>query len=224
VRFAGLDYQIEPDALVASDDDPFYRPVEVKSYPDRAGKTDPADLRSACRQAAVAVIALRQLLAELDDVDPADLVPPRGDLVLRAPGSRAAHLHPMTLRGEVASLERVLAMAANALDDLESELAAIGPMAALDQAAVLETVPCNYEDNCREHCSLAAHCKHAAIVASDPILLGSRACEELLPAETLHRTLDLLYGRGEAPRTPQEEALQIRLQEAMREYERAVAS
>jgi hypothetical protein len=209
---------------VASEHEPFYRPVEIKSYPERASKTDPADLRSACRQAAVAVIALRQLLAVVDGRAPEELVPPRGDLVLRQPGSRVAHLHPMTLRGEVASLERILGMADHALDDLEAELAGIGPSATLDQAAVLEAVPCNFQDNCREHCSLAAHCKHAAITASDPILLGSRAREEFLPAGSLHRTLDLLYGRGEAPRSPQEQALQARLQEALREYQTAVAS
>jgi hypothetical protein len=87
VGLLGLDFNIEPDALVAADAELFYAPIEVKSYPDRAGKTDPADVRSACHQAAVAVIGLRGAAARLGAADPEALVPARGDLVLRSPGS-----------------------------------------------------------------------------------------------------------------------------------------
>lgn len=57
-----VDHYIEPDILVAGDEDPFYRPGEVKSYSDLRGKTNPSQVRGALRQAAVAVVALRQLL------------------------------------------------------------------------------------------------------------------------------------------------------------------
>lgn len=45
VTLLGLVFNIEPDALVAADGEAFYRPVEIKSYPDREGKTEAADLR-----------------------------------------------------------------------------------------------------------------------------------------------------------------------------------
>src|SRR5436190_7702747 len=38
VTFLGVPHGTEPDALVAADADLFYRPIEVKSYPDRGGK------------------------------------------------------------------------------------------------------------------------------------------------------------------------------------------
>jgi hypothetical protein len=83
VSLLGLDHGIEPDALVARDSDRFHKPVEIKSYPDRAGKTDAADIRSACRQAAAGVIALRNALSRMGVRDAAALVRAEGDLVLR---------------------------------------------------------------------------------------------------------------------------------------------
>jgi PD-(D/E)XK nuclease superfamily len=38
VTLLGVPHDTEPDVLVASDADAFYRAVEIKSYPDRAGK------------------------------------------------------------------------------------------------------------------------------------------------------------------------------------------
>jgi hypothetical protein len=108
IRLLGVDHGTEPDALMAADGDAFYRPVEVKSYPDRGGKTDPADVRSACRQAAVAVIGLRQAVDRLRGDLPLALVPAQGDLVLRRPGSFQPTMRPMALRGEVDSIERAL--------------------------------------------------------------------------------------------------------------------
>lgn len=84
VRLLGVDHDTEPDAIVASDRDRFYRPIEIKSYADRAGKTSAADVRSACRQAAVGVVALRHVAVRLGVADSESLVPPEGNLVLTA--------------------------------------------------------------------------------------------------------------------------------------------
>jgi hypothetical protein len=225
VVLLGTEHDTEPDALVAAGSDPFYRPVEIKSYPDREGKTDPADVRGACRQAAVAVIGLRQALAKLGVTDHEDqerLVPPLGDLVLRQPGNFYPTLRPMTLRGEVFSLERILARTGRDLDEVEALLASIGPEAALNDPGVLDAIPCNYLESCREHCGLARHCKEQALAAGDPVLLGGRAREELAAAGTLERTLALMHG-GATPGTPEEAALATGLREALIEYRRATS-
>jgi hypothetical protein len=96
--------------------------------------TDPADIRSACRQAAVAVVGLRDAVARLGAADPIGLVPAVADLVL----------------------------------------------------------------------------------------LGSRTCEELAPAGSLRRAVELLVGRGAPPRDSAEQLLQQQLREACREYTQAV--
>jgi hypothetical protein len=58
ITIVGVAHAVEPDYLVAANADSFYRVGELKSYADRGGKTNPADTRSACRQAAVGVVGL----------------------------------------------------------------------------------------------------------------------------------------------------------------------
>jgi hypothetical protein len=216
VVLLGIEHGIEPDAIVAADPDVFYRPMELKSYPDRAGKTDPADVRSACRQAAVAVVALRQIAERSGISGVASAVPPVGDLVLRIPASRRGQLSEMTLRGEVASLERALGEAPRNLDELEALLPA---GAGLDRPDILEAVPNSYRSSCREHCALWKHCKQAAIAAQDPILLGEQAKELLIPAGSISRAAALLDGAR--PRTEAENVLTEQLLEAAAALRRA---
>jgi len=223
VGLLGLTFNIEPDALLAADEDSFYTPIEIKSYPDRDGKTDPVDVRGACRQAAVAVVALREDARRFGTAPLEELIPARGDLVLRVPGSLRATLRPMTLAGEVDSLVRALAAAPRDLDEAEALLRAISPAATLDDPAVLDHLPTNYRESCREFCALARRCKERARCAGDPVLLGSRAREEYAAAGTLGRVLELLEGHGAAPpRTPAERRLQAQLHEAYRELRLAI--
>lgn len=223
IRLLGVDHGTEPDALVAADGDPFYRPVEIKSYPDRGGKTDPADVRGACRQAAVAVIGLRQAVDRLRGDEPVALVPAYGDLILRRPGSFPPTLRPMTLRGEVDSIERALEEAPRNLDELEALLHGIGPDAAIDDPAVLDAIPNRYNEGCREYCALAQRCKQQALACGDPVLLGSGAREALTAAGSLGRALDLVHSRGASPETPQETMLAAHLSETAALYREALS-
>jgi hypothetical protein len=223
VRLLGLDFNIEPDALVAADADPFYTLIEVKSYPDRDGKTDAADVRSACRQAAAGVIGLRNAAEALGGTNTETLVPSRGDLVLRTPGSYRPTLRAMALRGEVDSLVRALAEAPRDLGELELLVATIGSEGTLDDRSILEQLPNNYRESCREFCALATRCKERALAQGDPVLLGSRAREEFAAAGSLARAVELLEGRGSPPRTPAERALQTRLREEYGELRRAIS-
>ncbi|WP_338692195.1 MULTISPECIES: hypothetical protein [Bradyrhizobium] len=82
----------------------------IKSYADRGGKTDKAHIRSACREASVGTLALRQHLESRND-DP-DRAGDRIDMVLRAPGSFVPRLFTsMRAESEMASLVRALSAA-----------------------------------------------------------------------------------------------------------------
>ena len=210
----GVQYTIEPDYLVAATGDPFYRPGEMKSYPDRAGKTDPSDIRNACRQCAVGLVGLRQELRRLGAAHAATIIAPGCDLVLRVPGSFQATLRPMTIRGEVASIERITAQMSALINQV---LQSLSPAATLDDPAVLDRIPHRYCEACKDHCALAQVCKEQAISAGDPVLLGNAAREDLLAAGSLPRALDLMHGRVQ-PGTPEEAALQDRLQTAFQAY------
>jgi len=221
VRLVDVPHPIEPDYLVASDGDRFYRVGELKSYADRDGKTEPADIRGACRQAAVGVIALRQALAAFGVPDPEHLTGAGCDLVLRAPGSFTPTLRVMTIFGEVASLERALSEAPRNLDELEAMLP---PGAALSDAGVLAAVPNNYRPGCKEHCAMWQHCREQALATGHPVVLGDQAAEQLATAGSIARALDLLNGVGLPPRTPAEAMLAAQLREADTILQRAVAN
>lgn len=201
-------YEVEPDALFASDTDPFYRPIEIKSYADRGGKTDPAAIRGACRQLSVGVIALRLFVERLGVERVAMLVPAVGDLILRVPGAMKPTLREMLLRGEVYSIESFLQSLPSALDRL---LLAVNS-ASLESASMLDAIPNRYRSDCREFCALAARCKQQAFSCQSLAVLGETAKESLAAAGDLGRVIALL--RPEATTNPEEEALAQKLREA----------
>lgn len=212
ISLHGRGHDIEPDGLAASDSEDFYRPIEVKAYPDRAGKTSAADIRSACRQAAVGVVALRQMVQDWGIPDPARVVPAATDIILRRPGSNWASLRILQIESEVSSIEKFFGSAPRMLEAVEARLRSKTTMAALDDPATLDSIPNNYREDCGEFCALAGQCKKQALVQDDPILLGGHAKEELSNAGTISRALDLLHGRGAPPANPEEQALCDRLQ------------
>lgn len=210
--YGGVPHAIELDYLVARDDEPFYRAGVLKSYADRGGKTDPADLRAACRQAAVGVAALRQFLAEFG----ADrlLAAARCDLILKVTGFFLPTLQRMAILGEVDSIERALIDAPDSLDEIEAIVPSWGT---LSDAAVLVSIPSRYHSNCREHCALWTHCREQAIAASNPALLGEHASEYLAPAGSIARAIELMKSApGTTPRTQAEAIVQAELARAYR--------
>jgi hypothetical protein len=209
-------HDIEPDALVADPSGSHYRVVEIKAYPDREGKTSSVDLRGACRQAAVGVVALGQALRALGARDPSETA--WCDLILSVPGPLAASLRPMPIPSEVESIERWLTRAPETFDRVTT---LIDPGASLREAATLDAIPNCLRAQCREHCALSDRCTRAAVEAADPVLLGDRAREQLLPAGSLTRSLRLLRGQAE-PANDDEAALARRLQTAFDSMRRVV--
>jgi hypothetical protein len=202
-------HDIEPDLLIASDTDAYYRPGEIKSFLDRGGETKRADLRSALRQAAVAVVGLHQLLAQWGITQPDILAPAKADLILRVPGSYHPTLRPMTVQQEYASIQAVIQQAPQDFQALEQLLLTLGPSMTLDQSTFLDQIPAHFLPTCKEFCPLASYCKKQALVRSDLMVLGMHARQELAPAGTLLRAWDLLH--GQAPQTPAERLLAQRL-------------
>lgn len=210
--YGGVPHPIEPDYLVARDDEPFYRVAVLKSYADRGGKTDPADLRAACRQAAVGVAALRQFLA----AGGADtmIAAARCDLVLKVTGFFLPTLQRMAIVGEVDSIERALADAPASLEEIEALVPTWGT---LSDPAVLVSIPSRYHSNCREHCALWTHCREQALAVSNPALLGEHASEYLAPAGSIIRAIELMKNApGVSPRTEAEAIVQAELARAYR--------
>ena len=204
IQVVGVAYPIIPDLLAASSAEPFYTPGEVKSFPDRGSKTDPADVAAATRQAAVAMVGLRQWAAAAPQ--PARLVGTQAHLVFARPGSLQPTLHTQSVRHEVAVLDRALAAAPA---DLRDVAAALPPDATLADPATLEELPTCYREVCRTFCPLAEPCKAQAIAAASPVLLGTAATGELAGISDLRRAAALLF--GDATPTPEETATVGRL-------------
>jgi hypothetical protein len=210
LELVGVTHAIELDYLVASDAAQSYRVGVIKSYADRGGKTDRADIRAACREAAVGTLALRQHFASRGD-DP-NRAGDRIDMVLRAPGSFVPRLFAsMRAEAELASLMRALSAAPADLAEVE-QLVPAG--ASFADAQVIDQIPNNYRSNCKEHCALWQHCRAQALAAGQPIILGDAAAEQLAAAGSITRALDLLDGRGRPPDNGAEAALATELRAA----------
>lgn len=209
LEIVGVTHAVEVAYLVAGDNEDMYRVGVIKSYADRGGKTDPADLRSACREAGVGSLALSQLLARLGD-DPAR-AGDRIDLVLKAPGSSSPRLFAgQRVEAEMSSLQRALDTAPVDLDDVERLLPEGGVLA---DAAVLDAIPNNFRSSCKEHCALTSRCRAQAQAQGAPVTLGDKAAEQLAAAGSVVRALALMQGRGRPPDNPAEAVLARQLRE-----------
>lgn len=221
VTLVGVPHAIEPDFLVAADADAFYRVGELKSYPDRGGKTDPADIRSACRQAAVGVVGLRQALRSLGVNNPTVLASADADLVLKVTGVMMPTLSRMAIVGEVDSVERAIGETPTNLEELEALLPAEATFA---DATTIAAVPNNYRPSCKEHCAMWEHCRAQALEQRHPVVLGDQAAEVLAPAGSIDRALELMRGQGQPPRNSGEATLAHELRIADEILRRAAGS
>ena len=210
LELIGVTHAIELDYMVASDVASSYRVGVIKSYADRGGKTDKADIRAACREATVGTLALRQhIIASGGDPD---IAGDRVDMVLRAPGSFNPRLFAsMRAESELASLVRALSAAPADLDEVERLLP---PSATFADPRMIEHIPNSYRSNCKEHCALWERCRAQALAAGQPIILGDLAAEQLAAAGSIARAFDLLDGRGRPPDNRAEAALAADLRAA----------
>jgi len=194
------------DALVIRTDGNRPRLVvgEVKTYPDRAGYTDPGEHATARAQAGVYVAGLELCLREWK-LDAQLDVAHRGFLVLTRSGSNMpsiranedlAHQRRRALRG----FERLHLIA----QDIPQ------PM---DPAKGMEAVQCagtHYSEACVSFCERANICRGRALQAGDPAVLGDRMAQWLGDI-SIDRALAILAG------TPPDGPGELDLRERFRE-------
>lgn len=193
------------DALVVRRD---LQPVqvvvgEVKTYPDRAGYTDPAELAVARAQAGVYVEGLR-LVAEELGLQQRLQVSTTGFLVLSRPGFNA----PSVRAGE--DLEFQAVRAQRGFKKLRAAADALPPRGR-DMIAAIQGAPTNYNERCLSFCDRAPGCWQRAVAANDPEILGEDVAR-FLGLVTIDRALALLEGKK--PRNTAEEDLARRLETA----------
>ncbi|HEX6967440.1 MAG TPA: hypothetical protein VF174_01235 [Micromonosporaceae bacterium] len=197
---AGQPVWLEPD-LIAFQVAGRFHVVEIKSFAVVDGQADPAKVSAAAVQAAVYVLALRQLMADLGH-DP-EIVSHDAVLVCPENFSNQPVAHLLDVRKQLRVLRRQLDRMAR-IDDL---LARLPPELTFDLAfdstgtptrdpaelvEALNAVPARYTPECLATCELAYFCRHEARGCT--AALGRTVREELGGVETVAEVLGLAAG------------------------------
>jgi hypothetical protein len=200
---AGQRVFLEPD-LIAYQVEGRLRVVEIKSFAIVDGQADGAKVSEAATQAAVYVLALRRLLAELGQDE--SLVD--HEVVLVCPENFA--LHPVAVvidvRKQLSTLRRQLTRLASVSSLIEALPADLSFDLALPPAALagaLAAVDARYAPECLSTCELSAYCRHEA--AGTTAALGRPVRDALGGIETVGEVLALASGAG-SPAEDQAEA------------------
>lgn len=200
------------DALVlrAADDGKRVEAVigEIKTYPDRAGHTEAADLATSRAQAGVYLHALRVVLRDLDLSDRV-VVATRGFLVL----TRIGRNDPSIRTGE--DLDFQARRAERGFERLRRAAEQLQPFNPDDEdrgiAAVRESST-SYRTRCINFCDRAPACRRKAEEAGDPSVLGDDV-KRFLGETSLPRAIELL--RGARPTNETERELSDRIGTAL---------
>ena len=200
---AGQPVFLEPD-LVAFQAGGRLQVVEIKSFAIVDGQADGAKVSAAAVQAAVYVLALRRLRAELGQDQ--DLVSHEVILVCPENFSLRPVAVVLDVRKQLATLRRQLTRLAS----VSALIAALPPEVsfdlALSPAALLEAlgaVAARYAPECLSACELAVFCRHEA--AGTTAALGRPVREALGGIDTVAEVL-ALAGGTQAPMPEQAEA------------------
>jgi hypothetical protein len=164
---------------------------EIKTYPDRGGHTEPAELALARAQAGIYLHALQLVVRELGveaEIDLGD----KGFLVLSRPGSN----QPSVRAGE--DLRFQAERARRGFDLLERAALVLpkvpgDPVTAHDLLDAVVGAPTSYSESCLGFCDRAPLCFARARAAGDPVILGEDV-RRFLGATTLERLEQLLDG------------------------------
>jgi hypothetical protein len=178
---------------------------EIKTYPDRAGYTDPEDLATSRAQAGVYLHALRLVIDELD-LDDRLTASGRGFLVL----TRTGRNDPTVRAGE--DLEFQARRAQRGFVRLRRAAERLTPFDAEDEDKAIATVlesETSYRPSCLNFCDRAAGCRKTAATAADPVILGDDV-KRFLGATPLDRAVQLLEGAPARNETERDLAERLR--------------
>ena len=162
---------------------------EIKTYPDRAGYTDPRELAGARAQAGVYVHGLALVLAELGLAKAFD-VSKVGFLVLSRPGFN----DPSIRAGE--DLHFQAERARRGFHLLREAAKGVEPLPVPGTDVALDAVlgaKVDFSENCLMFCDRVTACRTKAFAAGNPAALG-RDVARFLGAIPLGRATDLIKG------------------------------
>jgi hypothetical protein len=159
---------------------------EIKTYPDRAGYTDAAELATARAQAGVYVYGLESVL-ESWGLRSRITISREGFLVLSRPGFNVPSVRPgEDLRYQVERARRGFAR-------LREVAEGVAIAADADGIAAVREADCAYTEACLSFCDRASGCYERAVAAADPVILGEDVARFLGPV-SLERACELLTG------------------------------
>jgi hypothetical protein len=203
---AGQPVFLEPD-LIAFQVEDRLQVVEIKSFAIVDGQADSAKVSGAAVQAAVYVLALRRLLAELGHGQ--DLVSHEVILVCPENFSLRPAAVVLDIRKQLATLRRQLTRLSSIAELIETLPPGISfdlslPVPALLSA--LAAIEARYAPECLSACELAVFCRHEA--AGRTAALGRSVREALGGIDTVAEALALAGGtRVPAPEQAEAAAL-----------------
>jgi ferredoxin len=183
---------------------------EIKTYPDRGGYTDPAELGTARAQAGVYVHGLVLVLQELG-VSERFRVSREGFLVLTRPGSN----RPSVRAGE--DLRYQAERAKRGFDLLRSAAASLPTGEGRPNWEDVSRAECHYCEACVSFCDRASVCRSRALEEGRGSVLGDDV-ERFLGSVTLTRALALLDGAESTSKAEADLARRMQEQEALRNF------
>ncbi|MER7591790.1 hypothetical protein ABTW72_30060 [Micromonospora sp. NPDC127501] len=214
LEVAGQQAYLEPD-LIAFQHDGQFHVVEIKSFAVIDGQADPGKVAAAAIQAAVYVLAMRELLGEAG-YDP-EIV--SHDVVLVCP--RDFSNQPMAVRIDVRKQLAVLHRQLSRMTRIDALLAELPATLSFDFApddngvptrspaalvAALEAVEARYSPECLASCELAYFCRHEARGCTSA--LGKSARDEMGGIERVETALAIARNQL-APAEDQQEAAEL---------------
>ena len=214
IKVGGRAAFLEPD-LVTFQVAGRFHVVEIKSFPVIDGQADGGKVAAAVTQAAVYVIALRELLEELGH-DPSTVA---DEVVLVCPENFANRPTAVlvdirkqltVLRRQLSRMARIETLLATLPRGLTFDLVpnrdGTPTRPASEIVAAIEAIPWRYAPECLDTCELAYFCREAS--RGDTAALGRDVRDELGGIESVAAVLDLAAGRT-SPGDDQAEAADL---------------
>lgn len=209
LEIAGSPAYLEPDAVLVEPGGR-WTVLEIKSFPILDGSADPGKVGAAARQAAVYVLALRALAAELGVGSPGHtvlLVCPRDFTNLPTGAAIDVRKQLSVTQRQLARLTRIEQIAAELPEGTTFDLCLADdgktPTRPVEElAAAVEAVPAVYAPDCLSACELAFHCRHRARSAGAVETLGRGVRGELGGLRTVDEVLAAAGARAAGHRPP----------------------
>ncbi|MBW8486156.1 hypothetical protein [Actinomadura parmotrematis] len=204
---AGQPAYLEPDVIAFQLAGRFHV-VEIKSFAVIDGQAEPEQVAAAARQAAVYVLALRRLVAELGH-DPAR-VSHEVFLVCPENFSNRPTATALDVRPQLATVERQLARLTRV--DRLVEALPDGLTFALGEELpeTVRAVEARYAPECMASCEMAIFCRDEARACGATGVLGRSVRDDLGGVDSVAAALELADGTREAPPELAELAGQLR--------------